>query len=200
MPVAATVAELMTPASLAMIEQAFMPPPERRAAVTFELEIEAAGEGTWVLRSGPTGLAAKKGFAKSPLLSVRLGKGAFTVVREQLALALDGFVAAPELSRRLAAARELTPTTAALAHGALVKLAEGLCVHLDIVGAGRISVARGPVDEATKELTVSIDDKALRAVWSGAPLSSLSPRMQGDRTVGTAALSALAPIVTALRL
>jgi hypothetical protein len=200
MPVAATVAELMAPASLAALEQAFLPPPTRRAPMTIEVEIEAAGEGTWVLRSGPAGLTAKKGFAKSPLLSVRLGKGAFAVVKNQLAHALEGFVAAPELARRLTAARELEPATAALAHEALVKLAEGLCVHLDIVGAGRISVARGPVDEATKELTVSIDDTALRSVWSGAALSSVSPRLHGDRSVGTAVLSALGPVLAALRL
>jgi hypothetical protein len=199
MAIAATLAELLTAPSLAAIERACAPPPERRAPVTFEVELEAASEGTWVLRSGPDGLVAKKGFAKTPLLSVRLGKGAFAIISEQLALALEGFPASPELARQLEAVRALDPKTATLAHAAITKLAEGLCVHLDVVGAGRISVARGPVDEATKELTVSLDARALRAVWNGAPVSSLSPRLQGDRSVGTAAVSALGPVMTALR-
>jgi hypothetical protein len=200
MQVPGTLAALLAPPSLSVLEAALAPPRDRRAPVVFELEIEAAGEGTWVLRYEQGGLVGKKGFAKAPLLSVRLGKGALQLVRDELQAAVDGFPQAPELARRLAAARGLEASTAAAAHAAIAKLAEGHCIHFSVVGDGQLSVARGPVDEATRELTVSLDGKALRALLTGAPLSSVTAGLKGDRSVGTAVLAALGPVLRTLNL
>jgi hypothetical protein len=194
-----TLAALLAPPTLSALETACAPPRELRAPVTFELEVEAAGEGTWVLRYEQRGLIGKKGFAKSPLLSLRLGKGALGLLRDELQAAVDGFPAAPELARRLVAARGLDAAAAAAAHVAIAKLGEGHCIHFDVVGEGVISVARGPVDEATRELTISLDGRALRALLTGAPLSSVSATMKGDRSVGTAVLAALGPVMKTLQ-
>jgi len=195
-----TLAALLSPSTLSALEAALAPPRERRAPVTFELEVEAAGEGTWVLRYEQSGLTGKKGFAKAPLLSLRLGKGALGLIRDELQAAVDGFPAAPELARRLVAARGLDAAAAAAAHAAIAKLGEGHCIHFNVAGEGVISVARGPVDEATRELTVSLDGKALRALLTGAPLTSVAASMKGDRSVGTAVLAALGPVLKTLQL
>jgi hypothetical protein len=200
MQIPATLAALLAPTSLTALETALAPPRDKRAAVVFELEVEAAGEGTWVLRYDQSGLVGKKGFAKAPLLSLRLGKGALGLIRDELQAAVDGFPHAPELARRLVAARGLDAAAAAAAHAAIAKLAEGLCVHFDVAGDGQLSVARGPVDEATRELTVTLDGKALRALLTGAPLTSVSAGLKGDRSVGTAVLAALGPVLKTLQL
>jgi hypothetical protein len=77
-------------------------------------------------------------------------------------------------------------------------MAEGLCMHFKVVGAGTISVARGPVDEATRELTVTLDASHIRGLLVGAPLSSLQMSMKGDRSVGTAVVAALGPMMRLL--
>jgi hypothetical protein len=71
-------------------------------------------------------------------------------------------------------------------------------VHVEVTGEGRFSVARGPIDEAERELTIVLAGKSVRALLTGAPLSSVTPTMRGDRSVGTAALAALAPLQRAL--
>jgi hypothetical protein len=200
MQVPDTLAALLAPHALGSLEVALAPPRDQRAPVVFELEIEAAGEGTWVLRYDRGGLVGKKGFAKAPHLSLRLGRGALGLIRDALQAAVDGFPHAPELARRLVAARSLDAATAAAAHAAITRLAEGLCIHFDVEGEGQLSVARGPVDEATRELTVRLQGNALRALLTGAPLSSLQASLKGDRSVGTAVLGALAPLMKTLQL
>lgn len=200
MQVPGTLAALLAPPSLSAIETALAPPRERRAPVTFELEVEAAGESTWVLRYDQGGLTGKRGFAKAPLLSVRLGRGALGLVRDELQAAVEGFPHAPELARRLEAARRLDAAAAAAAHTAIAKLGEGHCIHFDVAGEGQLSVSRGPVDEATRELTVGVSGKALRALLTGAPFTSITATLKGDRSVGTAVLAALGPVLRTLNI
>ena len=186
---------LLSPSSLTALEERLAPPRAKRAAVTFELEIEAAGEGTWVLRYDQGGLVGKKGFAKTPMLSVKLGKGALPLLRDQLQAAVDGFPSSPELRERVASVRGLEATAATAAHAAILKLGEGLCIHFAIAGEGTISVARGPVDEATTERTVGLDGKVVRGLLTGGSIKAVSPSLKGDRSVGTAVLAALGPVL-----
>lgn len=197
--VPATLSALLSASSLSALEERLAPPRAKRAPVTFELEIEAAGEGTWVLRYDQGGLVGKKGFAKSPMLSVKLGKGALPLLRDELQAAVDGFPSSPELQKRLTSARGLEPAAAAAAHAAIMKLGEGLCIHFAIAGEGTISVARGPVDEATKELTVGLDGKVLRGLLAGGAMTAVTPSLKGDRSVGTAVLAALGPVLKHLQ-
>jgi hypothetical protein len=199
MQLPATLAGLLSAPTLAALEERLAPPRERRAPVTFELEVEGA-EGTFILRYDRGGLVGKKGFAKQPLLSLKVDKGALTLLRDELQAALDGFPAAPELKTRLDAMKGLDAAAAAAAHAAIVKLGEGHCIHFVVAGEGTISVARGPVDEATRELTVGLPGAALRGLLTGAPPSSLSPSLKGDRSVGTAVLAALGPVLKQLQL
>jgi hypothetical protein len=187
-------------ATLSALEQALAPPPAQRSSAAVELELEADGEGTFTLTYKDRAVTAKKGFAKRPLVSARLGKGAWPLLREQLQSAVDEFPAAPELASRLKAWRSLGAADLDAVVAALTKLADGIAVRFDVAGAGTITLARGPVDEATRELVVGLDAAKLRALLSGAALSSLSASIKGDRSVGTAALAALGPVLAKLKL
>ena len=194
-----TVKDILAPDSLAALEHVLAPPKERRAPISFQLEVEAVGEGTFTLTYDRGAVSGKKGFAKRPLLSVRIEKGAFGLLRDQLQAAVDGFPQAPELKRRLDVIRTFDPVMATAVHQAIAGIADGLCVHFDIAGDGRISVARGAVDEATRELTIVVPGKAVRALLTGASPTSVSPVVKGDRSVGTSVLTAMAPLLNHLR-
>ena len=81
------------------LEQRLGPPVDRRASVPFEVEIEVVGEGTFTLRIADGATTAKKGFAKKALISVKVGKGAWGLLRDELQAASDGFPAAPALQK-----------------------------------------------------------------------------------------------------
>ena len=194
-----TVRDVLGAACLSALEAALAPPADKRAPISFDLEIEAVGEGTFTLRYELGAVSGKKGFAKRPLLSIRLEKGAFGILRDELQAAVDGFPHAPELKRRLDAVRALDAVTATAAHKAAVGIAEGTCIHFDITGEGRISVARGPVDEATRELIIVMSGPAVRGLLTGASPTSVSPTIKGDRSVGTTVLTAMSPLLNHLR-
>jgi len=196
----ATLTAALEPVMLSKLEAALAPPPAQRATATVELEVEGAGEGTFTLTYKDGAVSAKKGFAKKPLLSARLDRGAWPLLREQLQAAVDGFPQAPELQSRLLAWRGLRAVDLDGVVAALTRVAEGMSLRFDIVGAGAVTVARGPIDEATRELVVGLDAARLRGLLAGAPPTSLVPSMRGDRAVATAALAALGPVLTKLRL
>ena len=174
------------------------PPMSARADVVFEIEVEAAGEGTFVLAYQNKALLAKKGFAKSPLLSVQMDKAAWPLVREQLQAAVDGFPQAPHLQR---AADVLRGLSGAEVHSFVrsITAIKDAVVRLDVKGAGKSAVGRGPIDEATNEMTVGLDAQALRLVLQGAPLTSLQPTVKGDRGVAASIAAAAAPLLQRLR-
>ena len=193
-------ADMLSPTSLAALTEALAPPPARRAAVDFEVELEAGREGTFVLRYAQGTVSAKKGFAKAPLISVRVDAAALPLVREELQAAVDGFPQAPILAARLVSLKGLEAKVASEVLAGIKRLKEAHCLHLIVVGDGKVSVARGPVDEATHELTVQVDGAAARSLLRGADPATLSTSMRGDRGVATATLSALGPVVAILGL
>lgn len=184
---------------LAALVDALAPPPASRAQVSFDVEVEVVGEGTYTLSYERGTLRGKKGFAKKPLLSAKIGKGALPLLRDELQAGVDGFPQAPEIARRVAAVKGVSAVEAETATKAVTAIAEGLCIHFDIKGAGIMSVARGPVDEATRELTVVLDGDKVRGLLAGAPITSVSASLKGDRTVGTAVVAAMAPVMRALK-
>jgi hypothetical protein len=178
---------------LSSLTEALAPPPTKRAALDFEVEIDAGREGTWVVRYTNGAVTGKKGFAKNPIASVRLDGDVMGLLQTELQAAVDGYPSAPLLAKRLASIRAIEPAIASDIFAAVKRLKEGLCVHVRVAGDGVISVARGPVDEATRELTILVDGKALRGLLTGADPASLSTSMRGDRTVGTAVVAAMGP-------
>jgi len=197
--VPARFADVLVADTLDALTAALAPPAEQRAKVTFDVEVEVVGEGTFTLSYDKGALRGKKGFAKKPLLSARLDKAAWPLLRDELQAAVDHFPKAPELHKRLVAVRAVSAVEAEAATKAVTSMAEGLCIHFDISGAGRMSIARGPVDEATRELTIGLDGARIRGLLDGAAATTVTATMKGDRSVGTAVVAAMAPVMRALK-
>lgn len=201
MIVPATVAETLKPEHLSAIEAALAPAVERRASVVVEVEVEVVGEGTFTIRYENRHLTAKKGFAKAAALSVKLGKGSWNLLRDELQAAVDGFPHAPLLRERSEHFRETTTTKDGdTAITAVHKIPEGLAVVFDIKGEGVMTVARGSVDEATREMKIGLVGSEVRGLLAGAALTSVKPSVGGDRSVGTSILAALGPTMRQLKL
>ncbi|MDP2344850.1 MAG: hypothetical protein Q8O67_28150 [Deltaproteobacteria bacterium] len=200
MIVPAAVADTLKPEMLTALEAVLAPAFEKRASVVVEVEIEAVGEGTFTIRFADRLLTAKKGFAKKPLASAKLGKGVWKLLRDELQVAVDGFPQAPELRARHEEFKATSTTADADAViKAIERMAEGLSISFDIKGEGVITLARGPVDEATRELKIALDGAQVRALLTGAALNSVRAGVSGDRSVGTAVLAALGPALKKLK-
>ena len=193
-----TLAACIAPAALASLEAALAPPAPLRARGRFEIEVEAVGEGTFVLVVDAGAVSAKKGFARDPLVSALVGKGAFSFVQRLLQAAVDGFPAAPRLAQGLAAAKAPRPGDLDAALQGLTRIKDA-CLRFEVRGVGSVALARGPIDEATSVLTIGVDARAVEAVLAGAPLSALQLELKGERGVLASALAALGPIVERMR-
>jgi hypothetical protein len=194
-----TLKATLEPAALAAIEAALAPPLDHRAKTDLDIEVEADGEGTFTVSWKNRAVTAKKGFAKRPLISVRLGRGTWPLLREHLQAAVDGFASAPELRAALHAWRGMQAHEVDAVVAAIAKLAEGAAVNFELKGAGNVIVARGPVDEATRELALRLEVQDLRAILSGRSPRALSVSTSGDRSVATALLTALGPVLALFR-
>ena len=198
MAIPATVGACLQPDVIAALDAALGPPLPLRAQMRFEVELEAAFEGTFTMLVDAGRATAKKGFAKDPLISVAIGKNAFPFVQRLLEAAMAGFANAPALAKGLAAAKAPRPGDLDLVLSGLAKLKDA-CLRIEVKGAGSYAIARGPVDEATSVLTVLVDAAAVEAALAGASLSTVKVALKGDRGVLTAALAALAPLVERMR-
>jgi hypothetical protein len=192
-----TLAQTLAPEVMKAVEAALAPPMELRARARFELEIEAAGEGTFVMLIDAGVVTAKKGFAKDPLVSAFIPRGGWRLLQRELQAAVDGFPRAPELRRRVEALKSPRPGELDTLLAALGKL-EDAAVRFEVKGIGTYVVARGPVDEATRILKVGLDPAHVDAVLGGAPLSTLKGDISGDRGVLGAVAAALAPALKRL--
>lgn len=200
MQVPDTVAATLKAEVLTALEAALAPPIDRRASVVVEVEVEAFGEGTFTIRYAERLLTGKKGFSKKPLISAKLGRGAWQLLRDEMQAAVDGFPLATAL-RSHADDFRANSTTADVdaALQAIERMAEGLSITFSILGEGVITIARGPVDEATRELKIGLDGAQVRGLLSGAAFSSVRATIAGDRSVGTAVLAALGPALRKLK-
>jgi hypothetical protein len=166
-----------------------------------EVEVEVVGEGTYCLRYENRATTAKKGFAKKPLLSIKVGKGAWGLLRDELQAAVDGFPSAPALQKAVTTFQSTTTTAQFDASiKAVEKIGEGVAISFDIKGEGTIVVARGSVDEAEREMKIGLVGTQVRGLLAGAPFTSVTPSVGGDRSVGATVLSALGPLLKELKL
>ncbi len=196
-----TLAATLDAAVLGVLEEKLAPPPELRAKARVEFEIEAAGEGTFTIVVDGGKLSAKKGFAKAPLVAAAIPRGGWALLQRELQAVVDGLPAAPQLKAELDKLRAPKPGDLDVVVAAVQKIDDAR-VDFDIKGAGasgKYSVARGPVDEATRVLAVSLDAAAIDAVLAGASPTTLKASVGGDRGLLTAVLAALAPVVRLVR-
>lgn len=193
-----TLAATLAPDVIAVIEAALAPPVQLRARGRVEMEIEVVGEGTFVLAADDGRVSAKKGFAKDPLVSAVIPRGGFGLIQRELQAAVDGFPQAPDLRRRVEALRCPRPGEIDALVAALAKLKDA-AVRFEVKGAGTFALARGPVDEATRVLSVRVDAVQLDAVLAGAALSTVKADVSGDRSVLTAVAAALGPALQRMR-
>jgi hypothetical protein len=194
-----TLAGLLAPDTLAVLETALAPPLAQRASSSFDVELEHAGEGTYVVHFAAGVVSAKKGFAKGdPLLCIQVPKGALAFVGELLDAAIAGFPKAPEMARAVGSSKALTRKDLDAVVAGLLRM-KAVALAVDVKGVGVFSLSRGPLDDAERTLKVALDAAALRALLQGAPMTSLRAAVSGDRGVAADVLSALGPVVTALR-
>jgi hypothetical protein len=190
--------DTLEPASLARIEEALAPPLALRARKDFEIEVEAAGEGTFTLALVAQKLVAKKGFSKRPLVSFQISKGSWPLLARVLTEALAGFPRAPELARALPRMKAPKAGDLDAVLAATEKLPD-VCVRFDLKGKGTYAASRGPADEAAHELFITLDGAAVEGVLDGKPLASLKVDVKGDRAILPTVLAAFAPITKLLK-
>lgn len=194
-----TFAAAIAPDVLKELDEKLGPPVAERARGTFELEVEVEGEGTFTLVATDGVVSAKKGFAKGdPLLSARLGKGVWALVRDELQAAVDGFPKNAELRKRHDALRAMKRADVEAVVKGVQKL-KPLGVVVDTKGAGKIEIARGALDEVTRTMTLGLDAAGIRAILDGAHPDTLKATVGGDRGVATEVAAVLGPVLMRLR-
>lgn len=200
-----SLAATLAPDVLKQLEDLLAPPPHLRARHRLQIEIEAAGEGTFTLAvDGPVPVSAKKGFAREPFLSIQIAKGSWSLLQRELQLLVDGLPGAPALKRHVDTIRNPKPGELDALVDAAMKIKDA-CVKFDVKGSpgapgGTFAVARGPVDEATRVLKIGLDAAEIFAVLEGrAPPSSIKASIGGDRGVLTTVAAAMAPMLDRLK-
>lgn len=198
--VPATFAATLEPATLAALDEALGPAKQSRARRRVELEVEAKGEGTYTLLYDNGALSARKGFAKGdPLLSAEIPRGGWDLIRRVLQASVDGYPNAPEVARRRESVLALPAAEWERMLDALAAIKD-LALTLELKGAGRFRVARGPLDEATREVTVTADAALVDRVLAGGNVADVSGvKVSGDRLLATELVKVLGPLVSALR-
>lgn len=176
-----TFAACIAPAFIAYLEEKLAPPPAQRGSGAFEFEVEVEGEGTFTLAYKNRLITAKKGFCKNdPLVSVYIPRSGFPLLRTELQLALDGFPQNPSLQKGLTFAKNLK--TADLDDiAARVEKLKPMRLVFDVKNHGQYKVARGPMDEATREMVIQLDGDVLLSYVSGSAGSDLTALAQKIR-------------------
>lgn len=195
-----TLAATFEPAMLAALDEALGPSKQNRAQRRLELEVEAKGEGTFTLLYDNGALSARKGFAKGdPLLSAEIPRGGFSLLQRVLQVSVDGYPDAPEIARRRANVLALPAAEWERMIDALARVRE-LAITLELKGIGRFRIARGALDEATRELVLSADGALVDRLLSGGNVADVSGvKVSGDRLAATELLQVFAPLVAALK-
>lgn len=192
-------------AQVEALNEALGPPMTQRAKGQFEVEVEAAGEGTFTLRYDDGVLTGKKGFAKGdPLLSAAIPKGGWPFLQRLLQAAVDGFPNAPQLARRQAIGRELPAADLQALLDGVSKLRD---VRFDITlsGAGpkgkaTYAIARGLLDEATREVKVQLNAERIERVLDGGSVEALrAAKVSMPTGLATELVSALGAVWTKMR-
>jgi hypothetical protein len=195
-----TLRETLLGDALDALDQVFAPPPENRVSGSFEVEIEMKGEGTFSLHFEDGALSARKGFAEEdPFLSCEISRGSWPLLQNWLQNGVEGFPNAPSLQRHQVALRALDKKQQeALVRG--IEKLDDVAVEIDIPQAAKLRVARGALDEVTRQLTLQVPKSVVEALLQGAGDDALQGiRVSGNRGISTELMSALGPILRALR-
>ena len=195
-----TLRETLLGDALGALEKVFAPPPESRVSGTFEVEIEMKGEGTFSLCFDDGALSARKGFAEGdPFLSCEISRGSWPLIQNWLQKGAEGFPNSPRLQRNQVALRALDKKQQeALVRG--IEKLDDVAVEIDIPGAAKLRVARGALDEVTRQLSVQVPKTVVEALLQGASDDALEGiRVNGNRGISTELVSALGPIMRVLR-
>jgi hypothetical protein len=180
---------------LSALTQALSPPKAERARAELEVEIESADEGTFTLLYTNGELEGEKGFAEDePFLSAELPPGGWRLLQKELQAACDGFPRAPELQSRLKIIMGLKRAELEATLEALSSLEDALIVfHVSKVGTFRL--ARGPLDEATRELAIHVDGDWIESLLGGAPFHTFKDiKVKGDRRLSGDLVSAFGDV------
>ncbi len=163
------------------LNDALSPPREERAGGNLEIEIESS-EGTFTLRYTDGDMVATAGFAdEDPFLSVEIPSGGFGLLQRELQAACDGFPQAPALAERLDVVRGFKRSEIEATLEALWSVDDAIVVF-HVSGVGVFRVARGPIDEATREISISINGEWVDSILAGAPLDTFGDiKVKGDR-------------------
>lgn len=195
-----TLAATLAPDTLAALDEALGPTKQNRAQRRLEIEVEAKGEGTFTLVYDNGALSARKGFAKGdPLLGAEIPRGGWALLQTALQASVDGYPKAPEIARRRARVLALPAAEWERMLDALAKIRD-LSFTLELAGAGRYRVARGALDEATREVTLRADAAIVERLLEGGNVSEVSAvKIGGDRLLATELLKVFGPLVSALK-
>lgn len=195
-----TLRETLRPSVLTLLEEAFAPPVAARASGRYEVELEMEGEGTFTLCVDDGELSASKGFAEDdPFISCHLSAGTWPLVQRWLQNAVDGFPAAPYLRRNQTALRSLGQADQQRLVQGIEKL-DDVSLEINLTGCGTIRIARGAMDEVTRQLTLQVPETVVDELLQGAGGDAFQKvRVGGHRGLSTELMAALAPVMRVLR-
>lgn len=202
MPVAvpASLREALAASALSALDAALGPPLAQRIPGCYEIEVEAAGEGTFTVVIDDGVVSARKGFAEDePWLSCAVPQGGWPLLQRLLQAAVDGFPRAPTLAEAQARIRALRADDLRSLVRAVDKLRD-VGLRMEIRGVGTFQMARGALDEVTRELHVELGADALDHACAGGSLEELSRApLGGDRRLATELVAAFGPLLARFR-
>jgi hypothetical protein len=194
-----TLRAALEPDVVKALDEALGPPAGSRASGSYELEVEAKGEGTFTLRYQEGVITASKGFADEPLLAAQLNEGGFPLIARVLEAAAAGFPESAELNRRQQDLRGLPKADWDKVAKATERLKE-MVVVIELRGGGTYRVARGSLEEATRELRIEADTALVDRLLAGGVASELGQvKVSGERGLLTELAAAFGPLLSALK-
>ena len=166
---------------LQQLNDALAPPPKERVRGEYEIEIESE-EGPFTILYADGDVEANADYAEDePFLSAEIPEGGFGLLQKELQAVCDGFPGAPILKSKYDIAMSLKQHELESVVEALNKV-EDAKVVFKVEGAGTFSLARGPLDEATREMTIELKAEWIDQILSGASLDTMSGvKVSGDR-------------------
>jgi hypothetical protein len=169
------------------------PPKSERVEATFEIEIESEDEGTFTLHYEDGVLSAEKGMADEPFCSASIPEGGWDTVQAILQAAVDDFPDAPAMRKRQAVMRALHKPELDAAFEGISKLKDGV-IAIELKGVGTFKIARGSLEEATREMTIALPEGTLEQTLSGDTDAFHAAKVGGDRRLQGDLVAALGQV------
>lgn len=179
--VPATLEACLEDEMLQQLNEALAPPPDQRVRGSYEVELESA-EGVFTILYDDGAVEATSDYAEDePFISIEIPEGGFDLLQRELQAVCDGFPNAPMVKARYDIAMALKRGELETVVAALQNVEDALVVF-HVEGAGTYRVARGPVDEATREISITLKAEWIDRLLDGAAVESLgSVKVSGDK-------------------